>query len=493
MSLSDYASAITHWRADPVGWTIDVVGFKPKTWQSVGLTTLADPDTDRLAIRACQGPGKTTIDALAVIWFLSCFYPCKVPCTAPSQHQLADNLWPEIKKWLEHSKTARHGIDLESIFEWTKEKVSLRENPERCFAVRRTASVRQTISGPESIGLQGFHDDNLLFIIDEASGVHQAVYDVAEGARSTGDVVKMLATGNPNIPAGWFYEAFQKNSSMWRTMRIHWQNGGINQIWAEQMIREVGIDSPFVRVRVLGMFPRGVTGALISLDDWTECIGKSKREEVLALHPGAKRVLGVDVAGGGNNQTIATLAQGNCILKIKRIDQYKQPAIAAEVIAEVDRTKSEIVVIDCDGGYGAGVCDIVDEYYAGKRNSPELVRWHGNAAARNDDEFHNKRAEIAWAMKMAAESGTLSVRNNSRLTAQATQILYEHKNLKGKNAIILEKKSEFQKRMEKHGGSASPDEYDSATYALAPSLLGHASVPCVELPERDDRYHMLIQ
>lgn len=497
VSLSDHAAAITHWRTDPVGCAIDVLGVEPKAWQRVALRAIADPATDRLAIRACHGPGKTWLDAVILLWFMLCFYPARVPCTAPTKHQLSAVLWPEIKQLMMQSKYGAFGIDLEKIFEWTAEKVTLREAPQLHFAIGRTATVRQTVSGPEAYGLQGFHKDNLLFIIDEASGVHRAVYDVSEGARSTGQVVKTLASGNPNTPAGWFFELFH-GSPLWKTMRINYKNGDLGERgieWAQQMIAEYGIDSPFVRVRVLGLFPRGIEGALIGLDDWNECIGNYKKEEVLALHPGAKMVMGLDVAGSGNNETIASFARGNCLLKQETIHEHKQDRIAEEAIGKIDSNECEIVVVDSDGGYGAAVCDIMESHYSGKKWSPEIIRWHGNATARDADQFHNKRAEIGWAVKMATESGILSVPDISRLKAQATQLKYQHKNLKGKNAIILEKKEDFKKRMERLGASdsRSPDEYDSATYALAPSLLGYPSLPCVTLPGERDRFANLIQ
>jgi phage terminase large subunit len=52
-------------------------------------------------------------------------------------------------------------------------------DPEGAFAVRRTASK----DNPEAP--QGFHAEHLLFLIDEASGIDDIVFEVGMGALST--------------------------------------------------------------------------------------------------------------------------------------------------------------------------------------------------------------------------------------------------------------------------------------------------------------------
>lgn len=77
----------------------------------------------------------------------------KIPCTAPTKHQLHDILWAEVAKWRTPA--------IQSEIEWTQEKLYMKSNPENWFAVPRTATQ------PDA--LQGFHADHLLYIIDEAS------------------------------------------------------------------------------------------------------------------------------------------------------------------------------------------------------------------------------------------------------------------------------------------------------------------------------------
>ena len=50
-----------------------------------------------------HGVGKTTGFALLIIWWLWVHPTAKIPVTAVKKEQLADNLWPELKKWIDQS------------------------------------------------------------------------------------------------------------------------------------------------------------------------------------------------------------------------------------------------------------------------------------------------------------------------------------------------------------------------------------------------------
>ena len=64
----------------------------------------------------------------------------------------------------------------------------MRGYPEEWFAVARTASK------PDA--LQGFHAEHVLYIIDEASGVDDTIFEPVLGALSTPGA-RLLMCGNP--------------------------------------------------------------------------------------------------------------------------------------------------------------------------------------------------------------------------------------------------------------------------------------------------------
>jgi len=157
----------------------DILNVHPDPWQRDVLYDLAH---NRLvSVRSGQGVGKTGLESWAALWFL-CTRPFpKVVCTAPTMNQLYDVLWAEIAKWLSYSKVER-------LLEWTKTKVYMKGHKERWFATAKTATK------PEN--MQGYHEDYMLFIVDEASGVEDKILEAILGMLS-GPENKLLMCGNP--------------------------------------------------------------------------------------------------------------------------------------------------------------------------------------------------------------------------------------------------------------------------------------------------------
>lgn len=67
------------YQRDPVLFAKEVVGYEADTWQADTLRDLADPDCRRVSVRSGQGVGKTATEAVALLWFLSCF-PLRTCC-----------------------------------------------------------------------------------------------------------------------------------------------------------------------------------------------------------------------------------------------------------------------------------------------------------------------------------------------------------------------------------------------------------------------------
>ena len=124
-------------------------------WQAGALDDLAK--YDRISIKSGHGTGKTTFLSWVILWFLLTRQDVKIPVAANSQDQLRDIVWPEVKKWWR-----RLPLPLQEQIDIQAEKIVVRIAPDNAFAVRRTASKQN------SEALQGFHADNLLFIIEEA-------------------------------------------------------------------------------------------------------------------------------------------------------------------------------------------------------------------------------------------------------------------------------------------------------------------------------------
>lgn len=125
------SDAILYYADNPVDFVEDIILAKPDTNQREILNSVARyPMT---TVRSGHGIGKSAVESWLAIWFLTTRPYPKIPCTAPTQHQLWDILWAEIAKWL------RSNPALSKELIWTKEKVYMRGHPEEWFAVGRTA------------------------------------------------------------------------------------------------------------------------------------------------------------------------------------------------------------------------------------------------------------------------------------------------------------------------------------------------------------------
>lgn len=193
--IKDAADTLIALRNDPVLFVQTVLQAEPQKWQREALKNIAKHN--RVSVRSGHAVGKTTYLAFTILWFLLTRLDVKIACTANSASQLEQILWSEIQKW--HK---RMPMGFQNELEFRTDKISLKNAPES-FCVART-SRREN---PEA--LQGFHSPNMLFIIDEASGVPDIIFEVAQGAMSTHNA-KTIMVGNPNRASGFSLTHSQK-------------------------------------------------------------------------------------------------------------------------------------------------------------------------------------------------------------------------------------------------------------------------------------------
>lgn len=94
--------AILYYANHPVEFIQDILKAAPDPEQKKILQSLVA--NQMTSVRSGHGIGKSAVEAWSVIWFI-CTHPYpKIPCTAPTQHQLFDILWAEISKWKRNNK-----------------------------------------------------------------------------------------------------------------------------------------------------------------------------------------------------------------------------------------------------------------------------------------------------------------------------------------------------------------------------------------------------
>lgn len=434
---------ILGWRRNPTLFVTQALKTAPEPWQAKALAALAAHD--RVAIRSGHGVGKSALLAWVLLWWLLTRFPAKIACTAPTAHQLADVLWGEIAKW--HRR-------LEDPFrDWLRvkaDRVELASAPNESFAVARTSRKEE----PEA--LQGFHSENMLFLIDEASGVEDIVFEVGEGAMSTAGA-KTLMTGNPTRPSGYFHAAFHKMRARWKTLKVSGEDCTlVSRDYVADMAARYGRESNIFRVRVLGEFPVSEDGAVIALH-----LCEAAKVRTVAPLTAFRPVWGVDVARFGGDRSALALRRGNVQLAPVRAWQGHDTMQTAGLIAEAfratpeDEQPSEILVDVI--GIGAGVVDRLREQGLPVRgiNVAEEAATGGRFLRLRDELWWRAREWLAGRDTRLAEDDALI----AELTAPRYQITSSGK-------IKIESKDEMKRR-----GLASPDLADAFVLTFAGGLL----------------------
>lgn len=453
--------AIIYYASHPVEFVEDVIGAVPDKEQAKILRSVAI--NKMTTVRSGHGVGKSTVEAWTAIWFMMTRPFPKIPCTAPTQHQLFDILWAEISKWL------RHNPALSDELIWTKEKLYMRGYAEEWFAVARTASK------PDA--LQGFHAEHLLYIIDEASGVDDKIFEPVLGALSTPGA-KLLMCGNPTQLQGFFYESHNKNRASYATFHIDGRNSErVPQDFIDTIIQMYGEDSDVFRVRVAGDFPLQEDDIFIPLPLVEKSIMTPYTDKG---KPGLIHI-GVDVARFGDDKTvIGYKTDEKAVLWKKRRGQDTMKTaddviILGEELVKRFRLKAATddpipVKID-DGGVGGGVVDRLRQL---KRNNPDKLWWLDIYPVKFGQRIKHKYYHDTTTYMMAVVKSLLQphdeqgkpkpveliLPDDDDLVAQLSGRKYS---LTDQSKIRIESKEAVKKR-----GQPSPDEADCVLLLCLP-------------------------
>jgi len=419
--------------------------FDPDDWQEALFKDVVSHN--RITVKSGQGVGKTGCESVIAIWFLSCFPYAKVIATAPTRRQLHDVLWSEIDKWRSKSPV------LSQVLKWTKTYIYMIGYEKRWFATARTATK------PEN--MQGFHEDNMMFIVDEASGVPEPIMEAILGTLS-GVNNKLLMCGNPTKTSGTFYDSHTADRAIYRCHTVNSENSKrTNKENIAALARKYGRESNVFRVRVLGEFPLQEDDVFIPL---------SLIEQATMLEPDetvSKISLGVDVARYGDDETvIASKVGGNIALPTIRHGQNLMKTVGdivilyRKLISENPDYKGSIVCNIDDTGLGGGVTDRLEEVKAEQKLTRlEIVPVNASAAPpKEGSEHYSDITTYMWAtVRDLLEARALILPNDNELVAQLSVRKY---GIASSGKIVLESKKEMKKR-----DIDSPDRADAVALA----------------------------
>jgi hypothetical protein len=366
-----------------------------REWQEDIFTVVRDhlgnPETRyqplQIAVASGHGIGKSATMGMLSNWAMSCYADAKLVTTANTDGQLRTKTAPEIGKWFRTSITAEwfdvqstsiKTRDKEHANDWRQDFVPWSEHNTEAFA--------------------GLHNLKRIIVLefDEASKIHDKVWEVAEGALTDENtVIIWIVFGNPTRNSGRFRECFRKFRHRWVTRQIDSRTvPGTNKKKIQQWQDDHGEDSDFFKIRVRGQFPSQSALQFISADDADAAQKRQLRPEQFKFAP---VIIGVDPAWSGDDALEIMLRQGLYSKSLATIPKNDNDVEVANLIARLeDEHKADAVFVD--GGYGTGIVS------AGKvmgRNW-RIIWFSGKVI---DSGFVNKRAEMWGGIKQWLKDG----------------------------------------------------------------------------------------
>lgn len=457
---------------DPVGFIRDCIkwpeGRRLTAYQEEILREL--PIKKRVAVRGPHGLGKTACVSLAVLWFAltrdAVGKDFKIITTAGVWRQLQHFTWPEVHKWIR-------------LVDWEKlgrDPLTNRNGLLILGIKLRTGSAIAVASDNPGL-IEGAHADSLLYIFDESKMISGALFDAAEGALSgagqdTTTEAYALAMSTPGEPAGRFYDIHRKAPGLddWWARHVTKEEaiaaGRVSRDWCDQRKLQWGADSAVYANRVEGEFHSSDEDSVIPLS-WVEAANERWRAWNDAGRPeqDGDKVVGVDVARSGSDQTAMALRFGNVVTEIRYTTREDTMATVGRAKGIMDANPGMTAVVDVIG-IGAGVVDRLREQGMSKTigfNASEGTKRLDNSGELG---FANCRSGAWWNMREMLDPAyghEVALPPDDRLTGDLTA---PHWRVMSGGKILVEGKDDIRKRI-----GRSTDAADAVVQAFWPHVV----------------------
>lgn len=367
---------------------------------------------------------------MVIVWYLVTHLDCKVPCTAPTSAQLNDALWSECNRMI-----GRLPAGIKELFDWNTEYIRIKDSPSTWFARARTASKDK----PEA--LAGIHAEDMLLIIDEASGVYEEVFQASKSAMTGARTIEIMIS-NPTRLEGTFYDSHHKMAESYQLLHFDGEESPIvDNAFVNDIILKHGKDSDEFKIRVKGLFPKED-----DMDDagFLPIVGMDEidRSDVRLW---GKKSMGVDPSGEGKDITSWVIRDALSAKIVAREPKSSEKSIAMKTLTLMTEYNVDPEDITIDNfGTGANVAQEL-----------ALLGYRVNAVnvgdRTEDERFLNLRAEWYWRMREWLKAGGML--SNDEGWDELPKVKYK-RNIQGKIQIMS--KDEMRKR-----GIRSPNNADA--------------------------------
>lgn len=486
MNRDKHLKKLKAWRADWCKFAKEVLHARLDDEQKSILRAV---QTERMvAVASGTARGKDYIAAVACLCFMyltprwkggKLIKNTKIAMTAPTDRQIGNIMVPEVRRLFKAAGVLPGRLVGHDV----------RTKYEEWFLTGFKASDDNTEAW------SGFHAVNTMFVVTEASGISEAVYNAIEGNLQGNS--RLLIVFNPNITTG--YAANAMKSERFKKFRLNSLNaenvvskkevipGQVDYEWVRDKVKNWCIPilkddvdegegdfswegqyyrpNDLFRVKVLGMFPKVSEDVLIPYE-WVELANERWQElQSEGFEPKKLCRLGVDVAGMGRDASVLAPRYGNYVseFKIHNSAGVADHMHVAGMVVPYLKQKGVKAFIDTIGE-GAGVFSRLRElgynyaysckFSEGARNLKDITEVRT---------FANMRAYLYWAVRDWLDPKNCfhpAIPHNDFFMQECTDI---HWKFLSNGDIIIEPKEEIKKRL-----GRSPDYIDALANTFYP-------------------------
>ena len=483
MNPNDYKHIWRAWQQDWNKFARDVlkVNLDPEQ-QAILEAVRVHP---RVSVCSGTSRGKDFVAAVAAICFLyltprwtakkELIANTKVAMTAPTDRQVKNIMFPEISRLF-----TRAGILPGRLVGY-----DIRTESEEWFLTGFRASK------DNHEAWSGFHAVNTMFIVTEASGIEETIFNAIEGNLQGNS--RLLIVFNPNSPTG--YAAKSQTSPKWKKFRLNSLMspnvlrkeiiipGQVDYEWVKDKVESwcmmvtpdqvTAEKSDFewegnwyrpndlFRVKVLGKFPEVSSDTLIPLE-WIE---QAQKRWLSAKKPDLPLRLGVDVAGMGRDNSVFCHRHDWYVDRVSivgRAGVADHMQVAGEVANILKQPKNKAFIDTI--GEGAGVYSrLIELNYQNAFSCKFSESAEGLSDITGVYKFANMRAYLFWAIRdwlNPAYNSKACLPLSDELTEELTQIKWK---FQSNGSIIIEPKEDIKQRLRR-----SPDWSDSLANTFYP-------------------------
>lgn len=242
------------WQADPIYFFTEVLDVnREHIWPKMVEICHSVRDNRKTHVPAGHSVSKTYTAGRLALWFLYSFPPSTVVTTAPTQKQVEEQLWREIRQAHTTAKIPLGG-------KLTTKKLDLQEETGLRWYALGFATRPDTVT-MEATAFQGYHNEHIFLIFDEGAAVVSQIWKAAKHILTSG-FWRWLVIGNPTASIGDFANCF--DDPYWNTINISVKDtpnfkegrqiipGIAGREYEEEMRRVYGEDHREYKIRVLG-------------------------------------------------------------------------------------------------------------------------------------------------------------------------------------------------------------------------------------------------